>query len=74
MAKESTCGGIGLPESETEISLLGASNHGSSVGNLESNQLEAGAEMRRVEQSTADEVDLEARVEQHEQITGGPIR
>ena len=36
------------------ISLLGASNHGVSVGNLESNQLGACAEMRRVEESTAD--------------------
>ena len=39
---------------ETKISLPGASNHGGSLDNLESNGLGPGAEMRRVEESTAD--------------------
>ena len=54
------------PELETEISLLGASNRGGSVGDLKSNRLGACAEMRRVEESTADEVDLGARVQHQE--------
>ena len=59
---------------DTEISLPGASNHGGSVGSLVSNRLGAGAEMKWVEESTADEADLGARVQQHEQISSGPIR
>ena len=52
-----------LPELETEISLFGASNHGASVGNLVSNWLGAGAALRWVEESTADEVELGPRVQ-----------
>ena len=63
-----------LPEFETQISLLGASNLGSSVSYRESNRLGAGVEVRTVKESTTDEVDMGSRVEQHKQIPGGPIR
>ena len=46
--------GMGLLELETEISRLGASNHGVSVGDVELNRLRAVGEMRRVEQCRAD--------------------
>ena len=65
---------MGLPRLETEIGLLRASKHGVFVGDLASNQLGAGAEMRLVEESTPDEVDPGTRVQQQREISGGPIR
>ena len=66
--------GWGLPKVDTDISLLCAANHGGSVGDLELNRLGGGAEVRWVEESTADEVDPGPRVPQHKRISGGPLK
>ena len=64
---------MGALEVEAEIYFFSTSDQGGAGGHLEPSQLRDCVEKRRVVESTADEIALGSKIQQHQQIFGGCI-